>query len=474
MLTRIGNLATAILLAALAVGAPARAAPGDLDPSFGQGGSVQVQTNPGCSRGCVEFGGSYAEALALQLDGGIVLGGYNDYISAPVPYSERAPGALVRLWPNGTLDTSFGGAGGIVETPFAVGQIDSDARGGLAVMGGAERGMLGLARYTATGGLDGSFAPQGVLRIPQPQGSREEQRDARGRIVVLAAATPFKIDVARYTASGALDASFGHGGYVQLHLPLTRREAAQPSGTVGQPEATPLAFGIQRDSSVIVAFAMASSNPSGSPPYGPRRYFLERLTATGKLDRTFGRQGIARLPAGASVSTMAVSPNGHILLAAAERPKARQRREESGVFRRSRFESEELVLADYTSAGWPDRSFGKNGIARSKFTAEYLTDIDPRAIAFDATGDAVVVGELPKRTVDVPLGTGFIARYTPHGRDCSFGAAGVVINDEIGGASAVAVQPNGRIVIAGWSHSAFMAARYMGGGTPHTCRGEPH
>ncbi|MGA2165521.1 MAG: hypothetical protein ABSH36_13770 [Solirubrobacteraceae bacterium] len=69
------------------------------------------------------------------------------------------------------------------------------------------------------------------------------------------------------------------------------------------------------------------------------------------------------------------------------------------------------------------------------------------------------------------MATGFIARYTPHGRDCSFGAGGVVINDEMGGASAIAVQPNGRIVIAGWSHKAFMAARYIGGGTPHTCGG---
>jgi hypothetical protein len=220
---------------------------------------------------------------------------------------------------------------------------------------------------------------------------------------------------------------------------------------------------------VIVAFAMASSNPSGSPPYGPRRYFLERLTPAGRVDRAFGRQGIARLPG--SVSTMAVAPNGHILLASAERPKARQIREGSGLLVRATFESEELVLAYYTSAGWPDRSFGKNGAARSWLTAEHLGRVDPRAIAFDAAGDAIVVGELPKRTGDVPLATGFIARYTPHGRDCSFGAGGVVINDEMGGASAIAVQPNGRIVIAGWSHKAFMAARYIGGGTPHTCGG---
>jgi hypothetical protein len=84
MPTRIGYLATVILLAALVAGTSAWAALGDLDPSFGQGGHMWVQTNAGClTRGCVEFGGSYADAVALQPDGGIVLGGHNDYISGP-------------------------------------------------------------------------------------------------------------------------------------------------------------------------------------------------------------------------------------------------------------------------------------------------------------------------------------------------------------------------------------------------------
>jgi hypothetical protein len=36
---------------------------------------MAVQANKACVPGCVEFGGSYADALALQPDGGIVLGG---------------------------------------------------------------------------------------------------------------------------------------------------------------------------------------------------------------------------------------------------------------------------------------------------------------------------------------------------------------------------------------------------------------
>jgi uncharacterized delta-60 repeat protein len=470
MLTRIG-LAAAVLLGAL-VGAPAWAAPGALDSSFGQGGHVRVQTNVKCLRGCVEFGGSYADAVALQLNGGIVLGGRNAYIGAPALRSEEVPGALVRLWPNGALDTSFGGAGGIEDTPFHVERIDTNARGGLAVVGGVDEGesSLGLARYTATGALDGSFAPQGVRWMPQPKGGwREEQRDKRGRIVVLVAVTPFKIDVVRFLASGALDASFGHGGHVRLHLPETPREAAQPPGTVGPPEATPMTFAIERDGSVIVAFAMASANPNGYPPYGSPQFFLERLTPTGRVDHAFGRRGIVRLPEG--VDKMVVAPNGHILLASAERAEELQESEEPRRRKGFRFE---LVLTEYTSTGRLDRSFGKEGVARSRLPAGSLSGVDPNAIAFDAAGDAIVAGELPSPTVDVPAGVGFLARYTPHGLDCSFGDRGIVIDDEIGGASAVAVQPNGHIVIAGWSRKAFVAARYMGGGSPRTCRGEPH
>jgi uncharacterized delta-60 repeat protein len=457
MRTRACRIAATFLVGTL-LGAPtSAAAPGDLDPSFGQGGHVLVQTNLGCLRICVEFGGSYADAVALQPDGGIVLGGYDSYIGAPEPSSPQ-PGALVGLLSNGALDSAFGSSG-IENTPFRVAQIHTNAIGGLTALGSVEEARIGLARYTAIGAPDDSFAPQGVRWIPQPVGWQEEQGDPQGRIVVLVAVSPFQIDVVRYLASGAPDVSFGNGGYVRLSLPQTPREAAQ---------VTPAALGIQRNGAVIVALSSASSTSTGD---GPPRYFLERLTPSGRLDRGFGSQGIAHVAdAGGPI---AVAPNGHILLASSERAEERQEREQPRRSNRPMFGRQRLLLADYTSAGRRDRSFGNNGIARSQILTGPRTGITPAAIAFDAAGDAIVVGELPQLTVDVPLGTGFLARYTPHGRDCSFGAAGIVIDSETGGDSAVTVQPNGRIVVAGWSRKAFMAARYMGGGTPRTCRGEP-
>jgi uncharacterized delta-60 repeat protein len=457
MLTRVCGLLAVVFVGALAV-APAWATPGDLDPTFGHGGHVLVQTNAGCRRVCVESGGSYADAVALAPDGGIVLGGYNDYIGA----TGHVPGALVRLSPNGALDTSFG-VGGIEDTPLRVEQIDTNAVGGVAVLGSVEGERLGLARYTGLGVLDGALAPQGVRWLAQPGGALEVQRDARGRIVALGSVSRIQIDVVRYLPSGALDTSFGHGGYVRLRLPKTPQESTLSPARLVPPEATPMALAILRNGGVMVAFATASSTAAG---YGPQHYFLERLAPSGGVDRAFGRGGIVRLSEG--VSKMAVAPNGHILLASAEPADLLPGR--YGPRRVGR----RLVLADYTSGGRPDRSFGTNGVARSQPIAGNRTGIEPRAIAFDAAGDAIVGGELPVRTIDVPVGTGFLARYTRDGLDCSFGTRGVVVDNEVGGASAVAVQPNGRIVAVGWSRKAFMAARYMGGGIPRACPRASH
>jgi uncharacterized delta-60 repeat protein len=452
----------ATVLAVLAMTATAWAAPGDLDPSFGDGGHVVVQANVGCQRrGCVEFGGSYAEAVAVQPDGGIVIGGYDSYIGAPVPRSGEPPaGALVRLLPNGALDTSFG-AEGIVDTPFKVEQINTNSIDGLAVMGSVGANRLGVARYTSAGVLDGSFAPQGVRWISHQPGWQEERRDAQGRIVVLAALTANSIGVVRYLSSGALDLAFGRNGYAGVLVPETRREAATPPGSLYPPQVTTMAFATEPDGGVLVAFAVASYEPSGSSQYGTPRYFLERLTPSGRLDRSFGKNGVVRLLG--EVSKIAVAPNGHILLASAEPTE--------GALRLRRTGSRRLLLTNYTPKGRLDRAFGENGVARSQpIISVSQVGVAPRAIGFDAEGDPIVVGELPKRTIDVPNGTGFLARYTAQGLDCSFGTHGLIIdNNDIGGASAVAVQPDGRIVVAGWSRKAFMAARYMGGGIPHTC-----
>lgn len=465
MHTRVGRLAAAagglmsgFIVAALISSSLAWAAPADLDPSFGQAGHTVVQTNDSCARFCLEFSGSYADAVALQPNGGIVLGGYDEYLG---PHAPGTRGALVRLLTNGALDSSFG-EGGIENTPLAVEQMASDRGGGLSVVGGAE-GRLGLSRYTADGALDGSFTTGGVRWLAEPPGASEVRLDAQGRIVALVTVSTVQIDVVRSLADGALDTSFGHGGYLRLHIPESPREAALPPRLAVAPEAEPMALAIERPGAVLIAFSTADSLAEG---YGRPRYFLERYTANGRLDRGFGSRGLVQLPQG--VSAMAVAPNGHILVASGERAADR------GPLQGRAPEHGELVLRTYTAAGRRDRSFGKDGAVRSPPLAGEHAGVAPRAIAFDGAGDTLVVGGLPQQTVDTPMGKGFLARFTAHGLDCSFGAAGIVVDGAVGSADAVAVQPDDRIVTAGWSRKAFVAARYIGGGSPRTCGDEAH
>lgn len=443
----VATLAAALLI--LLAPAAVWAGPADLDPSFGEGGHAAVQVNAACLRGCVELAGSYADTLALQPNGGIVVGGHNEYIGARSGFA-YVPGALVRLLSNGALDTSFGGTGGIDNTPFAVTDIRVNARGGLVASGEME-GRTGIQRYTVGGVLDGFYGSNGVRWLP---GQEAGQRDSRGRylafVTVVVPATDYaelttRLDVRRRLPSGRRDVRFGHRGYVSLP---------------GSKAASPLALAIEPNGGVIVAFESNGRVRSA----GPSLIFIERLTPTGKLDRAFGERGIAHLQLrGEAGDARMTTRNGHVFLAVGERRGTRILQGEEG-----------LTLADYTRGGRLDQHFGNGGIAHSKFTAgARYSGVSPRAIAFDAHGDLIVVGQHHIRTTDTPAGDGFLARYTPEGRDCSFGAGGLAVDDGLGAASAVAVQPNGRIVVAG-GLGRFLAARFMGGGTPRVCPGEPH
>lgn len=427
----------------------ASAAPSDPDPSFGEDGYTAVQTNKACLRICVEFGGSYADALVLQPDGGIMLGGYNDYIGAPgVSTASSPPGAIVRLLPGGTLDSSFGSEG-VDELPFGVGALQTDAIGGLLVLGETEGGRSGAERFTASGVLDGQYGPGGVRWLPSFE---DEQRDRAGRFVGLVSvrvpASDYKgatthLDLTRRNPSGMLDMHFGHQGYAPLP---------------GSQEVESAALVIASDGSAIVAFKPHSQTED---PH-PSRALLERFTPNGKLDRAFGRDGVARSPIRTIYGgeALSVAPDGNILLAVGEQ--------------RSYRGSGELVLAEYTPSGHLDPRFGTGGIARSQLPGKrtHYTSVEPSAITFDAAGDAIVVGKHSVKTVDTPAGDGFIARYTPRGRDCSFGEEGVLVDGNFGAIDAAAVQPDGRIVAAGWGHGKrFLAARYLGG-PARTCPGE--
>jgi uncharacterized delta-60 repeat protein len=442
------GLWASIMLLALLTTSAAVAAPGDLDSSFGQGGEVVLETNPGCLDGCAEFFGSYATALALQPGGGVVLAGNG---SSAGPDAQDA--WLVRLSADGALDPAFGAGAPVESAPrLRISHIYGTAGRGLFVLGATVQGQVGVEHYTASGVLDSSFGSRGVRWLSTPGRSVEETMDAAGRIVVLSRVSKRRIEVKRFLPSGAPDARFGSHGVAGLRaLPTAEDEN--------------VALVTQRDSSVVVTGTTSL--------HGRLALFLARLTLAGKLDPSFGKGGISYLPIAVLERSrhpvsmklvLAVAPDRHIMVAT---------------------DQASLILLNYTSSGRLDRSFGKDGIARTAPPVQgWLAVGYPTAIGFGASGDAIVVGEHALPMVDEAKGLWFLARYTPNGRDCSFGVGGIVLSGAQGGANAIAVQPDGRIVIGGWSPSvrggrpsgageAFMVARYVGGGAPRTCPGEP-
>lgn len=195
------------------------------------------------------------------------------------------------------------------------------------------------------------------------------------------------------------------------------------------------ALGVEPDGTLVVAGA----SRVGGPSHG-RRFALARYTAAGKLDRRFGTGGKVltgfglrfvrpRFPGGAGVASLAIRRDGKIVVAGyAYRPPG---------LRYSAF-----ALARYTVSGRLDRTFGRKGTVLTSFGSR--TSSTAAAVAIAPDGKIVAVG------------SGFaLARYRPGGRlDPSFGHGGKVVtgfgaHTFYGTAEAVAIQPDGKVVVAG-------------------------
>lgn len=182
---------------------------GTLDSSFGTGGIATT-----------DFGGHghVADAVAVQPDGKVVVGGY-----AAGASGFHSDFALARYNPDGTLDSSFG-AGGKTKTDF--GALSDDAVRGLAIQpdgrivaAGWNGEAIELARYLANGQLDptfgaGGIAPTGV----STEMGRGVELTPGGEILVVGSVFTVSanrdFELVRFGPTGKLDIGFGNGGAV--------------------------------------------------------------------------------------------------------------------------------------------------------------------------------------------------------------------------------------------------------------------
>jgi uncharacterized delta-60 repeat protein len=333
---------------------------GALDTSFGGSGEVIMNLKSG----------GVARDMGIQPDGKIV-----------VAYSSGSTFNLARFNANGTLDTSFGGSGtGIVSTSTGKGTTDTayslalEPNGDIVVAGtvGSSTGIkLALVRYTASGLLDTSFGPGGIVTqqfaAPLDLGfsganfidlaldtSTLDPNDGKIVVVTRLSATGHPDVVARYDADGSLDTSFAGGaGYETLssNLVLMPSVAVQANGHIivagGNDESIELdrlnpdgSFDSTFGSGGIVAVSpppntvyydgedvtiqpdgkIVTAGPYQNTTTGAQDFFVARFnSADGALDTSFGTGGVATVASGSSISastvSLALEPDGRIVVA---------------------------------------------------------------------------------------------------------------------------------------------------------------
>lgn len=311
----------------------------------------------------------------------------------------------------GAIDTTFGTNGHTFVTagtgPDDAKAIVRDAMGRYLVAGsiqGMTNADLGVARLTAGGALDPTFGTNGVARFDLGGADVIEALtlDTMGRPVVVGARDGSDIVVVRLTAAGALDATFATGGiFVQAGAMLNALR-----GVVTDASNNVIAVGYRANDSMVV-----------------------KLTSAGALDMTFGTMGVATvdLTTGLYADHLeAVALDGTRIVAAGGGL-------DSGA--------SNFYLAAFTATGALDTAFGSAGVtAIGTFAAnEQFHALTPRP-----GGGWYAAGSSDQSAA--------VLAFTATGSlDMGFGTSGQFIDAYSGEAIAFAVRTDslGRIVIAG-------------------------
>lgn len=410
---------------------------GTPDPSFGGGDGVFTATYPN-----VVVRGT---SVAVQADGKIVVGGWAD--------SQPANFMVARIMPAGNaMDGSFGVAG-FVFTDFS-GDTDEayslliQPDGKIIASGRALIGNdydLAVARYNTDGSLDHSFDGDGLVTVGfgdigpnNNEACYAMALQPNGRLVLAGGITRYggsaKFKVARLTTSGALDASFASDGKSEISFIAD--------------DVHPTAVAVGPDGRIVVA---GTDGFSSNPAYWWTGYtYLVAYLPNGNLDPSFDGDGklvIENLRG--EVRDIAVQPDGKIVT--------------FGWVDASLVQANPLFRR-LNPDGSPDASFGASGTANflvGGYAVGYALALlpDGRMLGFASNGtEHILVRIWPDGTLDAG-GKQAIGFTTP-----GFGPA----TDEVG--AAMAVQPDGKLLMAGTVYdvghttSDFAVTRFLADG----------
>ena len=194
----------------------------------------------------------------------------------------------------------------------------------------------------------------------------------------------------------------------------------------GASDDTPYGIAVQKDGRIDVA---------GESDAGDRDFAVAQYTSNGALDPSFGAGGVSLTDIGLgsddSAYGVTVQKDGKVV--------AVGRTNANGGY--------DIALVRYQKNGVLDPTFGLGGIV--------ITDLggfeEGRAVAIEADGKIVVAGY----TNTLGSYDFVVLQYNQNGTlDTNFGIGGATITD-FGGddvARSLAIQPNGRIILAGYSN----------------------
>jgi uncharacterized delta-60 repeat protein len=264
---------------------------GSLDNTFDTDGIVHTH-----------FGGyeDDAESIAIQPDGKIIVTGFsdlNDGVFATARYNQ-----------NGSLDTSFDADGKVItdiggdfDGAFSV-ALQQDGK--IYVAGTSDNGTdydFAIVRYNPDGSLDTSFNTNGIC-VTDFEGEYDVIRSIviqqDGKILTSGVANIASVGhfaLARYNIDGSLDNSFGTSGKVMTDF--------------GGSYAIGVSALLQPDNKIIVA--------GGTGTGGTGFFALARYNPDGSLDSSFGTNGKTTTQVGSTSwgASGTLQPDGKIVMA---------------------------------------------------------------------------------------------------------------------------------------------------------------
>jgi uncharacterized delta-60 repeat protein len=446
MAIRYAGLAAAL---AAALSGVAAARDGDLDSSFGTGGKVVTAYPTG------QFIDIYNVDLAVQPDGKLLVAASRDYEDPDYDFG------VMRLLPDGSLDTAFGPSGasyvwfdrdgsdkgdhvvGIALQPdgkiVLVGYVDGDPLTGQD---------MGIVRLNADGSTDSGFGTSGKTLVQFNLGdcanSGCDDRAVRvnlqadGKILAVGQASSnpgpgvytSSLALVRLTTTGQRDATFDADGRVTLGF----------GGDVA------LGFRAKQlaDGAHIVVVGGATTTAAGTNI----DFAVARLNDNGSLDATFGVGGKATygFDLGGDLGDIATDfvelPDGKLLVC--------------GEVRLNSPQNFDFGCVRFLANGVPDASFSPVVVP---FDLGGGFQDAPLRVERDAQGRIVLAGVAERATNNYDFAA---ARLLPSGAlDTTFGRGGIATYDTLplispdatNMGSGLALQADGRIVIAGYAYS---------------------